>query len=85
MSTPLAVIRVAIADHFYDSAGRPVDVVLRHGLSEMQLSDLANEVGGALPREIREVLAFCSGFEFPPFGAVWPRSRWRRPLLGACG
>jgi hypothetical protein len=60
---PVDIIKNARADGLTDRNGDPVDLELFPGLDEEELFRFESSLPCGLPREIRDLLRFCSGFE----------------------
>jgi hypothetical protein len=65
---PLDVLKKALQTHSIQKYGTTIK--LHEALSEQEIGDLKRRLPNKLPGEIRKLLAFTSGFEFPPFGLV---------------
>ena len=61
--TPLELLREASRQSLTNEEGEPVRLELRPPLSESELAAFQEQLPCPLPPEVRELLAFCRGFE----------------------
>jgi len=68
--TAAEVVRDATTRSLADEDGSPVVVKPRPGLSETEIDDFGKRLPCPLPQDVRELLAYCSGFEEGPLDVV---------------
>jgi hypothetical protein len=73
--TPKDVIQQALSEDLRSREGSKLALNLETGLSAQEIQEFEGRFPKGLPVEIRELLAFSSGFEFAPFGLVDFRGR----------
>jgi len=69
--TPIEQLKSILAEQYVSEDGDEYKVELKSGLTEQQIDELAKGLPtGQIPKEIRELLKFASGFEFAPLEEV---------------
>ena len=68
--TPKEVIENGLKESFKDAKGNVYRLHLKPGLPQTELSELEERLAAPLPKDVRELLAFTSGFSLQPFGEV---------------
>jgi cell wall assembly regulator SMI1 len=68
--TAKEVVENGRQESFKDAKGNAYQLRLNPGLSQTQIDEIEEQLAAPLPNEIRELLAFTSGFRFQPFGEV---------------
>lgn len=64
------VIENSLKESFKDTKGNVYQLRLKAGLSQAQIEEFEKRLAAPLPSEVRELLAFASGFSFQSFGEV---------------
>lgn len=67
-AAPKETLMKALSENLRDRDERSLAIDLVSGMDAEELSKLEAEVPGPLPKRIRELLSFASGFEFGPVG-----------------
>ena len=67
---PVSILRAAAEEVFRDFDGRVLPLTLKPGLDAAALERFSARLGLPLPLEIRELLSYAQGFDFPPVDRV---------------
>jgi hypothetical protein len=67
---PRDLLQAALAEELTDKDGSRLKIALFPPVTHQDLEQFEADLGSPVPKEIRELLQFCSGFEFPPVGKV---------------
>jgi hypothetical protein len=68
--TAKETIENGVKESFKDAKGNAAQLRLKPGFSQTQIEELEKRLAVALPKEVRELLAFSSAFNFEPFGEL---------------
>lgn len=84
---PAFVLRAAAGESFHDYDGRSMLLTLRPGLEPTAIDRFAARLGAPLPPEIRELLEYSQGFDFPPVDRLdfCGRGAFGYPHIFPCG
>jgi hypothetical protein len=67
---PKDLLQAALAEELTDRYGSRLKIALFPPVTQQDLEQFEADSGNPVPQEIRELLQFCGGFEFPPVGKV---------------
>ena len=68
--TAREAIEKGLKESLKDATGNAHQLRVKPGFSQTQIEEFEKRLGVPLPKEVRDLLAFTSGFNFEPFGEV---------------